>query len=134
MEEIIRVIETVYPFGGRRANVYIFCLPSAVMNRLGEVMEQMRHRAPLGVEQFVGDGAGLLIYAREGTDNVSTCLATLSVINLVLQTGLKLETGYPGSFFFVNNYGHWEDATTFADLQHNPNFVLPYMVSSTPPA
>ncbi len=129
MEKIIRIIETGYPFGGRLAHVYVFCLPPAAMSRLGEVLEQMRHMAPQGVEQFAGDDAGLLIYTREGVDNVATCLATLSVINLVLQTGLKLGPGYPGSFFFVNNYGLWEGATTYADLQRNPNFVLPYMAS-----
>ena len=45
-----------------------------------------------------------------------------------------IETGYPGSFFFVNNYGRSEGDTTYAELQQNPHFVLPYMEATSAPS
>lgn len=132
MEQIIRIVETGYPLGGRLAHVYIFCLPPAAMSRLGEILEKMQHMAPQGVEQFAGDDAGLLIYTREGVDNTSTCLATLSVIDLVHETGLKIDPN--ASFFFVRHYGRWKGATTYAELQQNPHFVLPYMEATSAPS
>lgn len=130
MEQFVRVIETVYTLGGHPARVFVFCFPPAAMSRQDEVLLHMRYAALPGVEQFVCDKAGVHIYARDDADWVGTCRATWEVIDRVLQTGLKLEPGYPGSFFFVPVYGHWEGATTYAELLRNSRFVLPYMIET----
>ncbi len=109
------------------AYVYIFCLPLSAMSHMDEILEQMQQTTPQGVWHFERDDAGLMTYMRSGADEAETCSDVLSVINRAYQTGLKFDPSARGSVFYSMTYG--PGGTTYAELQEDSGFHLPYMAS-----